>query len=698
MVLVFRCSAQDSGGSYLFTTLAGNPEAGSSDGLGSGARFHLGLRSGVASDGKGAVYVADTLNHSIRCILPTGEVITVAGLAGVPGTADGAGSVARFNRPSGVAVGPTGDVFVSDTGNLRIRRVTPTGVVTTLPGSYFSSGVAVDSGGNIFVAEFDTARVSKLTPEGKVLAQINGFSGPTGVAVNSFGTLYITDYNAHTIEQVTTAGVRSTLAGSPGSQGKVDGSGSAARFTWPSSLSLDGLGNVYVVDEYLHTLRRVTPDGVVTTVAGLAENPGAADGLGREGRFNAPTGVAVDDLNIYVADSENNLIRTVTRGGSVKTLAGVPRPSNSNSVDGVGFQASFSKPAGVVVDSRGTVYVLDGSALRKVSPEGAVTTLSGSFGSGLAVDGSDAVYCVTAAGLTRITRDGVRTLVSQSIGMTDLIAVDGGGTVFIARASDRTVRRLGAAGTAEILAGSPNEYGNRDGAGSEARFDTLSSIAVDRSGTVYVAEGSYYYYMVTQLVGPLGNHSIRRVDTNGVVTTLKVGDLYLGDPQGVAVDPAGNVYIADSYNNVAVRVDPAGTVRIIAGHSGAAGNTDGVGDAVVLGYPSGIAVDRDGVVYIADGVSRTPAGGRNGSGGNRTLRKGWPPGAIIPLAAGNPMRGGNHFGFTTMVSPGQRVVIEATADCRNWLPVFTNSGGGIFNFIDPQETGISPRFYRANTR
>ena len=223
---------------------------------------------------------------------------TLAGLAGNSGTNDGAGSAANFNFPSGVAVDSGGNVYVADTFNHTIRKVTPGGVVTTLAGLAGNPGTNDGTG--------SAAR----------------FSNPYGVTVDSAGNVYVADTSYHTIRKVTPAGVVTTIAGLAGSSGINDGTGNNARFNRPWGVAVDSADNVYVAEFWNHTIRQVTPGGVVTTLAGLAGNHGTTDATGSAARFRNPRGVAVDNAgNVYVADLSNSRIRKVTPGGSVSTLA-----------------------------------------------------------------------------------------------------------------------------------------------------------------------------------------------------------------------------------------------------------------------------------------------------------------------------------------------------------------------------------------
>ena len=299
----------------VVTTLAGSV-AGFANGTGSAAQFYYPY--GPAVDSSGTVYVGDSGNHRIRKITSVGVVTTLAG-SGVAGFADGTGSAAQFNFPTGVAVDPSGTVYVAD--NQRIRKITPAGVVTTLAGS----GVAGFADGTGSAAQFNY---------------------PRGVAVDSSGTVYVADRYNNRIRKITSAGVVTTLAGS-GTQGFANGAGSVAQFDGPSGMAVDSSGTVYVGDSGNQRIRKITSAGVVTTLAGSGTY-GFADGAGSAARFKYPDGVAVDSAGtVYVGDSMNRRIRKITPEGFVTTLAGD------------GTAAQFEGPTGVAVDSAGTVYFAD---------------------------------------------------------------------------------------------------------------------------------------------------------------------------------------------------------------------------------------------------------------------------------------------------------------------------------------------------
>jgi sugar lactone lactonase YvrE len=250
----------------------------------------------VAVDSAGNIYVADKDNSVIRKITPIGDVSTLAGLPGSTGSADGVGSAARFDLPYGVAVDSLGNVYVADTGNSLIRKVAPDGTTTTVSGITATSyGLAADAANNVYVADSTTRVIYKITPTGtvSVLAGSNvtnaalpadgtgtgaNFSNPVGIAADSSGYVYVVDTDSsQTIRKVSPAGVVTTLAGTFGMTGSTDGTGAAARFNSPYGIAVDASGNVFVSDTATNIIRKITPSGVVTTIAGIAGVAGHVD-------------------------------------------------------------------------------------------------------------------------------------------------------------------------------------------------------------------------------------------------------------------------------------------------------------------------------------------------------------------------------------------------------------------------------------
>lgn len=318
---------------YLFTTFAGTAGVvGSANGTGSAASFAS--PSGIVVDAADNLFIADTGNHIIRKITPSGVVSTFAGLAGVSGSANGTGSAARFNSPIGLALDGAGNIFVADSDNNTIRKITPGKVVTTVAGLAGVTGSTDGVGAS--------AR----------------FSGPRGVAVDNSGNIFVADTFNDTIRKITPAGSVSTFAGLAGAVGSSNGTGSAARFNEPRGIAVDTAGKVYVADSVNDTIRVITPAAVVNTLAGLAGANGSADATGSAARFFGPVGVTVDDTgNVFVADTVNDTIRKITPAGVVTTLGGLPVISGST--DGAGQNARFASPQGVALDSENKIFVSD---------------------------------------------------------------------------------------------------------------------------------------------------------------------------------------------------------------------------------------------------------------------------------------------------------------------------------------------------
>ncbi|MHB8519943.1 MAG: NHL repeat-containing protein [Limisphaerales bacterium] len=295
------------------------------------------------------------------------------------------------------------------------------------------------------------------------------FNSPYGVAVDNGGNVYVAEEMNDTIRKITPGGAVTTLAGSAGQIGSADGKGSGARFQNPRGVAVDTAANVYVADTFNHTIRKIRPDGVVTTLAGTAGQIGSTDGTGSAARFNNPYGVALDRAgNVYVADFGNHTIRKITPDGVVTTLAGTA--GQIGSTDGTGSAARFFNPSGVAVDSAGSVYVVDAEnyTIRKITLTGIVTTLAGSAGP----PGS---------------RDG--TASAARLGFPMGVAVDSAGTVYVASSSGYSmIRKITPAGVVTTLAGRAAQQGSADGIGSVARFNNPNGVAVDGEGNIYVGD------------------------------------------------------------------------------------------------------------------------------------------------------------------------------------------------------------------
>ena len=486
---------------------------------------------------------------------------TISQLAGTsdgPGFVNDTGTAARFNAPTGLAIDASGNVFVADNENHVIRKITSSGAVTTLAGTSLQPGAVNATGA--------TARFNK----------------PFGIAINGT-TLTVADTDNHLIRRVTSAGATTTLAGTAGTVGSVNGTGTAARFSSPQGVVIDSAGNAFVADTGNRIVRRITSTGVTTTFAGTAGSAGNTDGTGTAARFQSPVGVARDaSNNLYVVDPIGQTIRSITTTGVVTTFAG--NAGSAGSTDGSGIAASFSSPSGAVVDSSGNILIADAAngTVRKITSAGAVTTFAGTAGSQGSVNGT-----------------GAAAMFYRPVG----IARDASNNLFVADPVAHTIRRITPAGVVTTFAGFPAVVGANDNTGSLASFRNPSGVVSDADGNLYVADS--------------GNHTIRKVTSGGVVTTFAGTAQSSGwadgtgaaarfnGPTGLAIDGAGNIYVADSGNHTIRMITSGGVVTTIAGTAGSAGTADGTGAAARFRSPSALAVTSSGLLYVADTANFT---------------------------------------------------------------------------------------------
>lgn len=577
------------------SVLAGSPGlAGHAGGFGEAARFRY--PRDIAVDSTGNVYAGDSTEHVIRKISPAGEVTTLAGLAGTSGSTDGVGGAARFKTPYGIAVDTTGNIYVGDRGNATIRRITPAGEVTTLAGSAGQTGsvngqgstarflnltaMAVDSAGNIYVTDGGSVRIITATGLVSTLAgvatsygNVDGpaetarFFTPSGLVVDGSGNVFVVQTNTQTLRKVTTSGVVSTVAGASGENGSINGSGVLARFSFPYGIAKDGGGTMYVTDGASSAIRKVTPAILVSIFVGTPEYSGTADGSGNAARFDKPQAIAVHSSgDLYVADGTR--IRKVTSAGVVSTPPGF-----------AGTSPAYD-PNGIVVDDSRNIYFTDGARnnIQKIDPSGVVTTFAGSLdGLGGTTNGQG-----TAARF--------RTPIA--------IAGDAAGNLYVTDWNNHVIRKITASGEVSTFAGTAQMSGIVDATGSAARFTFPRGIAVDSAGNVYVSDESGHTIrkitperVVTTLAGSAGNPG--SADGTGSLARFDF-------PRGLAVDRSGNVYVGDWRNQTIRRVTPGGVVTTIGGMAKVGSGVDAIGSAARFSFPDGIAVNAAGVLFVAD--------------------------------------------------------------------------------------------------
>jgi sugar lactone lactonase YvrE len=545
---------------------------GSSDGVGAAAQFNG--PADVAQDGAGNVFVTDTFNHTIRRIATDGTVTTVAGTAGQSGSADGTGAAARFSAPMGIAVGLDGTIYVSDTGNGTLRRISTGGAVTTISGvagqktsidggaavARFNTpgSMAVDAAGALYVIDDNTVR--KRTPDGTVstFAGQAGYRGPTAfgnaaqarfssldaVGVDGAGNVYVSESG---FSNVTNGTIRKfdaqgqALPFGPGTTGVATG-------PYAADISVDVAGNLYLVTNgtvqpspnfgtVYRTLEVLSPDGLTrTTLAGGNNDVRSVDGPSASARFLDPTAVAAGpNGRIVVAEASTGAIRLVqTQAGVVSSLAG---GAGAGDVDGAAATARFGDPLGIAAAADGTLYVADSRnhSVRKISTAGAVSTLSRSF---------------------RFPQN---------------VAIAPGSPTVYELDTDSTFGR-------NIAAVAPD--GSTSSIGSFPP-NSRRAFAADAAGNLYGADH--------------GDVIVRAPDGTRRVLASAVQAL------NVTIDPGGTVYFSSGRATINV-IDASGAVSVRAGSADQPGDADGAGQQARFRAPDALALDAAGNLYVADGT------------------------------------------------------------------------------------------------
>ncbi len=585
-------------------------------GGGTGVLTTLGSPRGVAVDANGNIYIGDVDNHRVIRIDGATKNYSIFAGTGSSGNAGdgGAATSATLNEPYGVAVDSAGNVYIADTGNRRVRKVTlSTGNIAAFAGtgsSGFSGDggaataatmgfvydVATDGSDNVYIADLTNSRVRMVTASTGNISSIMGSSVSgislgqiQGVGADATGNVWVASNSTSRIFKRTSAGTSSVFAGSATTGFAGDGgAATSAAVDNPLDVAPDAAGNVYIADTFNERIRKVDTSGNISTIAGTGAQSSTGDGgPAASATVNRPDKLTVDSAgNIYIGDSASNNVRKIDASGIISTIAG--RGPTAVGDGGAAASSSLQTPSGAAVDASGNVYIADTSnhRIRRVDAvTGNISTFAGTGTVGNTGDGAAA-----SSALLRSPRG---------------VAADASGNVYIADTGNHRIRRVDAS-TGNIAAFAGTGSGGNTGDGAAATSATLNSpsgVAVDASGNVYIADTT--------------NNRIRRVDTAGDIaafagtgTAGSTGDggaataATLTLPSGVAADASGNVYIADTSNHRIRRVDTSGTIATFAG-TGSAGSTgDGsAATAAALNFPRSAAVDASGNVYIADATN-----------------------------------------------------------------------------------------------
>jgi len=761
-------------GQGIITTVAGSTWVFRGDG-GPATSAPLGYVYGVAIDAAGNVYASDQDNDLVVKVSPTGVLTVVAGnrLRGFSGDG-GPATSASLNQPTSVAADAAGNLYVTDRGNGRIRAVSRSGTITTVAGGgsaspgdggpatsaslAFPAGVAVDAAGNLYIAE-QWGRVRKVAPPGiisTVAGRIPAYSGngvpatsvslsnPSGVALDAAGNLYIAEDNR--IRKVSPLGIISTVAGNGtyGFGGDGGPATSASLDCYPGSLAVDAAGNLYIADARNNRIRSVSPSGIISTVAGGGSAYPGDGGPATKSALSGPVSIAVDAAgSLYIADQYNQRVRKVDPSGVISTVAGNGAYKFAGD-GGPATSASLNQPWSVAADATGSLYIADqyNQRIRQVSPSGAISTVAGSGARGFSGDGGAAtsawLNCPTsavadAAGnlyiadtynarIRKVSPPGTigtaagggpwspppgdsRSLyggggsgdggpaTSAAILEPVAVALDAAGNLYIADRVDRLIRKVDPAGIISTVAGNRKAWSPGDGGPATSAFlNQPAGVTTDTAGSLYIADTS--------------NNRIRKVSPAGIISTVAgnggygfsgdggpAGSASLANPTGIALDAAGNLYIADRYNNRIRKLSPAGIISTVAGGgpSGSLGD-GGPATGASLKQPTGVAVDADGNLYIADS-------------GNDRVRKVVPAGPPGGSGTGGQISAAgvtNGASFAAGLTPGSIVTIFGTSISRGVAGISLASGlplptslGGVSVWIGRVQ---APLFAVANVR
>jgi len=501
----------------VITTVAGNGIAGSLGDGGPASSAQLLLPSAVALDSSGNLYIAEAGGQRIRKVSPDGTIVTVAGNGHFGYSGDGGPATsAMLDQPEGVALDASGNLYIADSFNQRIRKVGTDGVITTVAGTgvkgysgdggpatsallWIPNGVVVDASGNLYIADEYNQRVRRVGPDGAITTIAGdgtigyyGDGGPAtsaligflyGIAVDGSGNFFFSNGLDWRVSEVSSTSVIRTVAGNgtPGNSG--DGGNATSAQLDPHTVSLDVSGNLYISDTSANCVRKVSLDGTITTVAGNGNAGYSGDGgQAINARLNDPAGLAVDPSgNLYIGDALNYRVRKIATDGTITTFAGTG-VSGFSGDGGSAVNARLTIPGSLAADDAGNVFIADGTRVRRVSSDGIIRTVAGNGTSADSGDGGPA----TQAALN--TPSG--------------IAVDSSGNLFIAETRGERIRVVSAGtGIINTIAGNGTSgYSGDGGPAISAQLNSPDGLAVDSSGNIYVTD---FWNRVIRLLQPV---------------------------------------------------------------------------------------------------------------------------------------------------------------------------------------------------
>jgi sugar lactone lactonase YvrE len=683
----------------IISTVAGNGVGGifghgvySGDGA-AATSANLFYPTAVVLDASGDLYIADEQNNRIRMVDANGIITTVAGDGPTwPSSASfsgdgGPATNANIADPIDVALDAAGNLYIADDGNACIRKVNTNGIITTVAGKDSAGysgdggpatsatlchpcGVALDAAGNVYIADFSNNRIRKVGTNGIIITVAGtgniGYSGdggaatnadlyyPAGLALDEAGDLYIADGYNHRIRKVDTNGIITSVAGhgpigpSSGSYSGDGGAATNANLNFPTGVALDAVGNLYIVDQDNHRIRKVGTNGMITTVAGhgpTGPSSGSYSGDGgaaTNASLNYPNGLALDSAgNLYIADTGNDRVREVLLYAGYPTLTVI----NVDAVNGGNYTVVITSPYGIVTSAVATLTV-QAPPLITIQPASQIVVARSNAGFSVAVAGSGPCGYLWYFDSTNLLQSGQ----GSTFTVADVSTNEAGNyTVVVTNVYGSVTSQVAALTVAfpptviappdsqSVLAGSnasfsvtaggsgpfryvwqynganfPTNiittvagnggatYAGDGGAATNASLNNPTGLALDAMHNLYIAD----YY----------NQRIRKVDTNGIITTVAGNGTYsysgdggaatnasLGDPSAVALDSSGNLYIADTFNCRIRKVDSNGIITTVAGNGPFGFSGDG-GPATNAGLtlPVGVALDAAGHLYIAD--------------------------------------------------------------------------------------------------